>query len=112
MPKFNNYANYFQRATNLMQANKNIMVAIYSKFPFIGKPYRFWDDPTHLRPYTRPSLTKLAQMAEFSEIIDCFFVHRWAHLLALPLALVTRNNEYKTAVFHSLGLFCGIIVRK
>jgi hypothetical protein len=41
MPKFNNYANYFQRATNLMQANKNIMVAIYSKFPFLGQPYRF-----------------------------------------------------------------------
>jgi 2-polyprenyl-3-methyl-5-hydroxy-6-metoxy-1,4-benzoquinol methylase len=241
MQKPSNYANYFQRATSLMRKNKDIMVAIYSKFPFLGQPYRFlqrgvpddatildagagqgnylliarnlkpraafhacdlenalvheslenipfaccdmdarplpypdnyfdhinsmhvlehlhnplhflleckralkpggtlhievpdvrltlvphipfitsaegvfnfWDDPTHLRPYSRPSLTKLARMASFAEIIDCFYVHRWAHLLVLPLALVTRDNEYKTALFHALGLFCGIIVRK
>jgi len=93
----------------------DVRLALIPHIPFLTSSegvFNFWDDPTHVRPYTRPSLTKLARMAEFGAIIDCFFIHRWAHLLVLPLALVTRNNEYKTAVFHSLGFFCGIIVKK
>jgi len=92
----------------------DVRLTLLPHLPFITSAegvFNFWDDPTHLRPYSRPALTKLARMAEFPEIVDCFYVHRWAHLLVLPLALATRNNEYKTALLHALGFFCGIIVR-
>lgn len=72
----------------------------------------FWDDPTHLRPYSRPSLRKLAEMGKFSDI-RVFYVRKWGHLLALPLALFTLNDDYKVAVLHPLlGLWCGVLARR
>lgn len=72
----------------------------------------FWDDPTHIRPYSCPSLRKVTSMSFFKKTVSCFYVHRWAHILALPLAIVARSNDYKSATFHALGFFCAIIVKK
>ncbi len=72
----------------------------------------FWDDPTHVRPWSRPGLRKLAEMAGFEDVLCTFFVHRWAHLLALPLAFSLSSNFYKGALLHALGFFCGMICRK
>ena len=72
----------------------------------------FWDDPTHRRPYSRPALFRLSRMAGFQQVESCLYVRRWAHLLALPLALVSRNNDFKMAVLHALGFFCAVILRR
>lgn len=74
--------------------------------------FNFWDDPTHRRPYSRPSLRKLSQSEGF-ESIQTFYVRKWGHILALPLAIASRDDDYKTAVLHPLlGLWCGVIARK
>lgn len=93
----------------------DVRLSFVPHLPFLsGKQgvLNFWDDPTHVRPYSCPALVKITSMALFSEIIDCFYVHRFAHLLALPFAIFSLNNDYKAALFHALGFFCGIIVKK
>jgi len=74
--------------------------------------FNFWDDPTHRRPYSRPSLRKLGESAGFGGI-QTFYVRKWGHLLALPMAIASRDDDYKAAVLHPiLGLWCGLIARK
>jgi SAM-dependent methyltransferase len=74
--------------------------------------FNFWDDPTHRRPYTRPSLRKLGESAGFVGI-RTFYVRKWGHLLALPMAIASRDDDYKAAVLHPLlGLWCGLLARK
>ena len=84
-------------------------------FPFIVSDigtFNFWDDPTHIRPHTRSSIRRLIEMSGLS-CKKTFYVRKWAHMLALPLAVFGRNNDYKIACLHSiLGLWCGAIAQK
>jgi 2-polyprenyl-3-methyl-5-hydroxy-6-metoxy-1,4-benzoquinol methylase len=74
--------------------------------------FNFWDDPTHRRPFSRPSLRRLGESAGF-ENIQTFYVRKWGHLLALPMAIVSRDDDYKVAALHPLlGLWCGLVARK
>lgn len=93
----------------------DVRLTFVPHIPFLtGKQgvLNFWDDPTHIRPYSCPSLMKITSMAQFTETVDCFYIYRLAHLLAFPLALFSLNNDYKAALLHALGFFCGIIVKK
>ncbi|WP_298067978.1 class I SAM-dependent methyltransferase [uncultured Mailhella sp.] len=76
--------------------------------------FNFWDDPTHLRPWSRNALRKIAKMGGFrDEGIKTFYVRKWAHLLSFPLMFLSRNDDYKVAFLHSLlGLWCGMKARK
>ena len=72
----------------------------------------FWDDPTHRRPFTRGALRRLAEMHGL-EVEDRFYARRYGHLLALPAALLTFNDDYKLAVLQAIfGLFCAVTARK
>jgi len=74
--------------------------------------YNFWDDPTHIRPYSRPALRKAVEMVGLHSL-STFRARKWLHLGALPLALFSRRNDYKVAVLQAfLGLWCGVIARK
>ncbi|MCD8352160.1 MAG: class I SAM-dependent methyltransferase [Planctomycetaceae bacterium] len=84
--------------------------------PFVtGKRggFNFWDDPTHLRPWSRPSLSKATVMAGFTNPPNTFYVRKFAHILAFPFMFISRNDDFKVAFLHSfLGLWCGVIVEK
>jgi len=59
----------------------------------------FYDDPTHIRPYTKESLRRLALQAGFKEgNIKVFFARNWFNILFLPYALfkffATGYNVY------------------
>lgn len=74
--------------------------------------YNFWDDPTHLRPYSKPALRKAVEMAGMYSLTT-FRARKWLHLGALPLAVFTRRNDYKVAVLQALlGLWCGVLAEK
>ncbi len=75
--------------------------------------FNFWDDPTHIRPYSQQALSRLAVMSGFSGEMKTFYVRKWAHLLALPMAIFSRDDDYKVAFLHPLlGLWCGILAKK
>ncbi|GEM_PF-5423808 len=68
----------------------------------------FWDDPTHLRPYSRVALRRLVEAHGF-HTIGTFYARKWAHLSALPAALLSRDNNYWAAFFQTvLGHFCAV----
>lgn len=74
--------------------------------------YNFWDDPTHLRRYSRPSLRKGVEMAGLNSLTT-FRARKWLHLGALPLAVFSRRNDYKVAVLQALlGIWCGVLAEK
>lgn len=74
--------------------------------------YSFWDDPTHIRPYSRPALRKAVEMAGLTSV-HTFRARKWLHMGALPLAIFTRRNDYKVAVLQAiLGLWCGVLAQK
>ena len=85
------------------------------RIPFLTSDdgtYNFWDDPTHLRPFSRPALRKAVEMVDLKSI-RTFRARKWLHLGALPLAVFTRRNDYKVAVLQALlGLWCGVFARK
>lgn len=80
--------------------------------PFITSDqgtFNFWDDPTHVRPYTRSAIRRLLEMGGL-KCVTTFYVRKWAHIAALPLAIFGRNNDYKIACLHLLlGLWCGAL---
>jgi ubiquinone/menaquinone biosynthesis C-methylase UbiE len=85
------------------------------RLPFFNSDdgtYNFWDDPTHIRPYSRPALKKALEMAGFQPL-KTFRARKWLHLGALPMAVFSRKNDYKVAVLQALlGLWCGALGKK
>jgi ubiquinone/menaquinone biosynthesis C-methylase UbiE len=74
--------------------------------------YHFWDDPTHVRPFSRVSLRLLVGYADLT-CMKTGMARKWAHLGVLPQAIFSRRNDYKTAVLQALlGLWCYVIARK
>lgn len=93
----------------------DIRWASLPRIPFLTSDdgtYNFWDDPTHVRPYSRPALRKAVEMAGMRSM-RTFQARKWLHLAALPMALFTRRNDYKVAVLQALlGLWCGVFAQK
>lgn len=79
---------------------------------YLGKDVElsFYDDPTHIRPYTRRSLKWLAKMAN----LQTLFVYRnivWIKLLLSPLFLIlglflrkTKFFSYIFSIFNSVSI--------
>lgn len=90
--------------------------ALLPHLPFItgtSGHFNFWDDPTHLRPWSRPALARAVMMAGFTKRAKTFYVRKFAHMLVFPLMLVSRNDDFKTVFLHPiLGLWCGVLVEK
>jgi ubiquinone/menaquinone biosynthesis C-methylase UbiE len=78
-------------------------------YPSLGTTgsLNFYDDPTHIRPYTKESLRRLALQAGFKETdIKVFFARNGFNLLFLPYALfkflTTGRNVYMGIILNPL----------
>lgn len=93
----------------------DVRMALLPHIPLLSSDrggMNFWDDPTHIRPYSRQSLRRLAEMYDL-HVLDTFYARKWAHMTALPLALITRDNNYWAAFLQTiLGLFCAVHAEK
>jgi len=73
-------------------------------------PLNFWEDPTHLRPYTRVGLARVFELAHL-DTLRTGRVRDWRLVLLgvfyLPVALMARDPFFRR---HWLANLCGIFI--
>jgi SAM-dependent methyltransferase len=78
--------------------------------------FNFWDDPTHIRPYTRIALKSLCRICGFVGV-KTMVVRDWLLVLSIPRSVWRfvryRHNKYITNVLAPIGgLFVSCLARK
>jgi 2-polyprenyl-3-methyl-5-hydroxy-6-metoxy-1,4-benzoquinol methylase len=78
-------------------------------FPTLSKnmTWNFFDDPTHIRPYTTASLSIMCKEAGF-KVIKCGIYREWKYALSLPIApvvsIILRDiRPLHYSLIHSVG---------
>jgi 2-polyprenyl-3-methyl-5-hydroxy-6-metoxy-1,4-benzoquinol methylase len=79
-------------------------------------PINFYDDHTHIRPYSPPSLVRIAESAGL-EVVRVGYARNWVATLTSPitfiLAFVLRKRSYLVhSVWHTVGWASYIVARK
>ena len=72
-------------------------------------PFNFYDDPTHLRPFTRQSLNRIGEEIGLNAI-QTGFARNWANCLlspfVLPYSILKRNRQMMASILWSITGWC------
>ncbi len=72
-------------------------------------PINFFDDPTHLRPFTRQSLHRIGMKLGLKEI-KTGFVRNWLYFLLapiiLPYSIIKKDRQMFASILWSLTGWC------
>ena len=101
----------------LETAHAKSILLCFPRFLARGNGYlNFFDDPTHIRPYTEASLLNLANMAGFEDI-ESFIIRDAIYTIGLPYSfiryLTTLNREWLSAFLDPIiGTKVACIAKK